>query len=79
MPDSCLRDRFANAERACRICQLCSLISKPRVADEVDEEDVTDLKFQIDRFSSLRIHGLGAVFGMTPMFCAKVMKRGSSL
>jgi hypothetical protein len=27
MPDSCLRDRFANAERACRICQLCSLIS----------------------------------------------------
>ena len=24
-------------------------------------------------------HGLGAVFGITPIFCAKAMKRGSSL
>jgi len=25
------------------------------------------------------VHGLAAVFGITPIFCAKAMKRGSSL
>jgi hypothetical protein len=33
----------------------------------------------IDSYMTYTGHGLPAAFGITPIFCAKAMKRGSSL
>ncbi len=53
---------------------LLFLDQELRVTDDVDEQDVADLEAKI-----FGAHGLAAAFGMTPTFCAKAMKRGSSL
>ena len=45
-----------------------------RVTDDVDEQDMPDFKAEI-----VGAHCLAATFGMTPILCAKAMKRGSSL
>ena len=53
---------------------LLFLDQELRVTDDVDEQDMADFKAEI-----VVAHGLATAFGMTPTFCAKAMKRGSSL
>ena len=53
---------------------LLFLDQELRVTDDVDEQDMPNFKAEI-----VVAHGLAAAFGMTPTFCAKAMKRGSSL